>query len=248
MTTVSAGGYAARPRPCGVQNGERGRPGGGRAHPPARAGRRTHHGEPAGRHRGGDLMTDEARVRPPGARCRPRRPARPPTSRTTGCPAVGPPGRSQAAEPAGLPGRARGARGDRRRLLLRRDLGLDKVGDQFSSAADYDGPGTARCRSRCTLVTPRPRSDATSRPPGWSRRSTPSSTRRTPTPTPRASRAGYFPLKKEMAADDVVTILVDPSNLVKDTVTIPRASGSRDTVSDPRGQDEVLEEGLREGA
>ena len=44
-------------------------------------------------------------------------------------------------------------------------------------------------------------------------------------------QAGFFPLKKEMASEDVVEILVDPSNMVKATVTIPEGLRVDDTVA-----------------
>jgi UPF0755 protein len=50
-------------------------------------------------------------------------------------------------------------------------------------------------------------------------------------PESSSIQAGYFPLKKEMASDDVVEILVDPSNMVKATVTIPEGLRVPDTVA-----------------
>jgi UPF0755 protein len=44
-------------------------------------------------------------------------------------------------------------------------------------------------------------------------------------------QVGYFPLKKKMAAADVVDILVDPDNIVKDSVTIPEGLRVVDTVA-----------------
>ncbi|MEP9364781.1 endolytic transglycosylase MltG [Nocardioides sp. CN2-186] len=44
-------------------------------------------------------------------------------------------------------------------------------------------------------------------------------------------QVGFYPLKKEMAADDVVEILVDPDNQVKDTVTIPEGLRAVDTIA-----------------
>ena len=44
-------------------------------------------------------------------------------------------------------------------------------------------------------------------------------------------QVGFYPLKKEMAADDVVEILVDPGSMVKDTVTIPEGLRAEDTIA-----------------
>ena len=99
--------------------------------------------------------------------------------------------------------------------------GIDKVGDQFSSAADYDGPGHGkvtfevvsgdsaasigrRLKEQGVVASVDAFVEAANGNPDWSN-----------------LQAGYFPLKKEMQAEDAVAILVDPSNMVKSTVTIP---------------------------
>jgi peptidoglycan lytic transglycosylase G len=99
--------------------------------------------------------------------------------------------------------------------------GIDKVGDQFSSAADYNGPGHGkvtfevvsgdsaaaigrRLKDQGVVASVDAFIDAANGSPDWAN-----------------LQAGSFPLKKEMAADDVVAVLVDPSNMVKSTVVIP---------------------------
>jgi UPF0755 protein len=99
--------------------------------------------------------------------------------------------------------------------------GMDKIGDQFSDADDYDGPGTGdltfqvhsgdtatvigrNLKSEGVVASVEAFIDAANANPESS-----------------SIQAGYFPLKKEMAAADVVEVLVDPSNMVKDTITIP---------------------------
>jgi UPF0755 protein len=42
---------------------------------------------------------------------------------------------------------------------------------------------------------------------------------------------GYYPLKKEMKASDAVSVLVDPGNMLKDTVTIPEGLRVTDIVA-----------------
>lgn len=98
--------------------------------------------------------------------------------------------------------------------------GVDRVRDQFESAADYAGPGHGKVtfevhqgdtiaemgrnlKEAGVVASVEAFTDAAA--------SNPDSTR---------IQAGFFPLKKEMAAGDVVEILVDPANMVKDTVTI----------------------------
>ncbi|MCB0894703.1 MAG: endolytic transglycosylase MltG [Nocardioides sp.] len=109
--------------------------------------------------------------------------------------------------------------------------GLDKVGDQFSSAADYDGPGHGKVSFQV-----HPGDSATEIGRNLKAAGVVASVdafidAANANPDSSSIQAGYFSLKKEMAADDVVTILVDPSNLVKDTVTIPEGLRVEDTVA-----------------
>ena len=108
--------------------------------------------------------------------------------------------------------------------------GIDKIGDQFESAADYDGPGRGkvtfevvsgdsaaaigrRLKEQGVVASVDAFTEAANANPDWAN-----------------LQAGYFPLRKEMAADDVVEILVDPSNMVVDTVTVPEGLRVVDTV------------------
>jgi UPF0755 protein len=99
--------------------------------------------------------------------------------------------------------------------------GIDKVRDQFGSAEDYPGPGRGNVtyqvvrgatagsigrdlKAAGVVASVDAFVEAANASPDWSN-----------------LQAGYFALKKEMAADDVVEILVDPANMVTDRVTIP---------------------------
>ncbi len=99
--------------------------------------------------------------------------------------------------------------------------GIDKVSDQFAGAEDYPGPGHGEVTfevARGDTVAAMGRNlkdqgvvasvdafiDAAS-----------------VNPESQGIQAGFFPLQKEMKAADVVDVLVDPSNMVKATVTIP---------------------------
>src|SRR6478735_3769301 len=99
--------------------------------------------------------------------------------------------------------------------------GMGVLKDQFDSADDYPGPGHGRVsfevhegdtiaqmgrnlKSAGVVASVESFTDAAS--------ANEDSTK---------IQVGFYPLKKEMAADDVVEILVDPDNQVKDTVTIP---------------------------
>lgn len=99
--------------------------------------------------------------------------------------------------------------------------GIGKVRDQFGSAEDYPGPGRGNVsyqvvsgatagsigrdlKAAGVVASVDAFVEAANASPDWSN-----------------LQAGYFALKKEMAADDVVEILVDPANMVTDRVTIP---------------------------
>lgn len=108
--------------------------------------------------------------------------------------------------------------------------GIDKVSDQFDSAEDYPGPGRGHLtyqvvsgataasigrdlKAEGVVASVDAFVEAASSSPDWSN-----------------LQAGYFALKKQMAAADAVEILVDPDNMVKDTVTIPEGLRVADIV------------------
>ena len=109
--------------------------------------------------------------------------------------------------------------------------GMDKIGDQFSSADDYPGPGSGEVtfevksgdtvaemgrnlKDQGVVASVQAFIDAA----GANQES-------------QSIQAGYFPLLKEMAAADVVEVLVDPKNMVKDTVTVPEGLRVKDVVA-----------------
>lgn len=109
--------------------------------------------------------------------------------------------------------------------------GIGKIGDQFSSAEDYPGPGSGE-------VTFQVHSGDTATAIGRNLKTegVVASVQAfidaaNANPDSASIQAGYFALKKKMAADDVVEILVDPANMVKATVTIPEGLRVVDIVS-----------------
>ncbi|GAB6985925.1 endolytic transglycosylase MltG [Nocardioides pyridinolyticus] len=109
--------------------------------------------------------------------------------------------------------------------------GIDKIEEQFQSAEDFDGPGRGkvtfevvsgdnaaaigrRLKEQGVVASVEAFTVAANGNPDWAN-----------------LQPGFFALKKEMAADDVVSILVDPSNMVKATVTIPEGLTVEDTVA-----------------
>jgi len=99
--------------------------------------------------------------------------------------------------------------------------GVDWVSDQFADPADYPGPGKGKlvfevesgdvsaqiCRNlkaQKVVASVDACIAAANANPGAG-----------------GIQVGFYPLKKEMSADDAIAVLVDPDNLVKNTVTIP---------------------------
>ncbi|QIG43500.1 endolytic transglycosylase MltG [Nocardioides anomalus] len=99
--------------------------------------------------------------------------------------------------------------------------GIDKIKDQFSSAEDYPGPGgedvtfevkpgdtvsvmARNLKAQDIVASVDAFLDAAAGAPGTD-----------------AIQAGAYPLQKQMKASDVVDVLVDPSNIVTNAVTIP---------------------------
>jgi len=99
--------------------------------------------------------------------------------------------------------------------------GVDWVSDQFADPADYPGPGKGKvvfevesgdvsaqiCRNLKAqkVVSSVDACIAAANA----------------NPDAGGIQVGFYPLKKEMSADDAIAVLVDPDNLVKNTVTIP---------------------------
>ncbi|WP_193605282.1 endolytic transglycosylase MltG [Nocardioides dongkuii] len=99
--------------------------------------------------------------------------------------------------------------------------GLDRLRDQFGDPEDYPGPGRGNVsfevaqgdsvaqmgrnlKEAGVVASVDAFTDAASANPGAS-----------------SIQVGFYPLKKEMPAADVVDVLVDPSNIVTQTVTVP---------------------------
>ncbi|WP_372727052.1 endolytic transglycosylase MltG [Nocardioides sp.] len=99
--------------------------------------------------------------------------------------------------------------------------GVELLSDRFSSAEDFEGPGRGKVvfevesgdsvaamgrnlKDLGVIASVEAFTDAAA----GEERAT-------------AIQVGFYPMKKEMAAADALAILIDPSNLVKSTVTIP---------------------------
>jgi UPF0755 protein len=109
--------------------------------------------------------------------------------------------------------------------------GIDKIGDQFSSAEDYPGPGRGKVNFQVKRGDTVAAMGRNLKAAGVVASVEAFIGAATANPESNSIQAGYFPLRKEMASDDVVEILVDPSNMVKATVTIPEGLRVPDTVA-----------------
>jgi len=109
--------------------------------------------------------------------------------------------------------------------------GIGKIGDQFSSAADYDGPGHGKVTFQVHPGDTAAEMGRNLKAAGVVASVQAFIDAANANADSASIQAGYYPLKKEMAADDVVAILVDPSQQVKDTVTIPEGLRAVDTIA-----------------
>lgn len=108
--------------------------------------------------------------------------------------------------------------------------GLDWVGDQFGSADDYPGPGSGS-------VSFEVEQGDTAAAIGRNLKSagvvaSVDAFLEVASAEPKSSKiqVGTYEMKKEMAAADALAILIDPDNLVKNTVTIPEGLRLEDIV------------------
>lgn len=109
--------------------------------------------------------------------------------------------------------------------------GIDKIGDQFSSAEDYPGPGSGEVTFQVHSGDTATAMGRNLKEEGVVASVEAFIDAANANPESPSIQAGYFPLRKEMAAADVVDILVDPANMVKATVTIPEGLRVVDIVS-----------------
>ncbi len=100
--------------------------------------------------------------------------------------------------------------------------GIDAIRNQFEEAADYSGPGQGKVNFQ--VVSGDSISDMGSNLVEADVVASLESFTAAAAADPEGSRGiqvGFYELKKQMKAADVVAILVDPSNIVSSTVTVP---------------------------
>jgi UPF0755 protein len=99
--------------------------------------------------------------------------------------------------------------------------GIDALKDQFSSAQDYSGPGTGKVSFEVHRGDTAATMGRNLKAAGVVASVDAFIGAANANPDASKIQAGFFSLKKEMAAADVVEILVNPDNIVKNTITIP---------------------------
>ena len=116
-------------------------------------------------------------------------------------------------------------------LYLGVTWGLGKVRDQFSSADDYAGPGTGKVTFQVHPGDTAAQMGRNLKSAGVVASVEAFINAANANPESSGIQAGYYPLKKRMSAADVVDVLVDPGNLVQNTVTVPEGLRAVDTVA-----------------
>ena len=126
--------------------------------------------------------------------------------------------------------------------------GIDKIKDQFSSAEDYPGPGSGEVNFEVKQGDSIAEMGRGLKAAGVVASVDAFIDAAGANPEAGSIQAGFYPLKKEMKASDVVAILVDPDNIVTTNVTIPEGLRVKRRRR-PAGREDRLPEGrVREGA
>ena len=108
---------------------------------------------------------------------------------------------------------------------------IGKLGDQFSSAEDYPGPGSGEVTFEVKKGDTVSAMGRNLKAAGVVASVESFVDAASANQDSNSIQTGFFPLRKEMASEDVVAILVDPANIVKDTVTIPEGLQVKATVA-----------------
>ncbi len=99
--------------------------------------------------------------------------------------------------------------------------GVDFISDQFSSAEDFSGPGTGEVTFEVDEGDTIAEMGRDLKADGVVASVQAFIDAAAAEPDSNGIQVGFYPMQKEMAAADVIAILVDPANLVKSTVTVP---------------------------
>ena len=99
--------------------------------------------------------------------------------------------------------------------------GLAKLKDQFAGAEDYAGPGSGKVSFQVHEGDSAAAMGRNLKAAGVVASVDAFIAAANANPDSASIQAGYYPLKKQMKASDVVDVLVDPKNMLKSVVTVP---------------------------
>ncbi len=109
--------------------------------------------------------------------------------------------------------------------------GVALVRDQFASAPDFPGPGHGKVSFQVHDGDSIAQMGRNLKQAGVVASVQSFTDAATANPDSTSIQVGFYSLKKEMKSSDVVTVLVDPGNIVKDTVTVPEGLRVADIVA-----------------
>lgn len=108
---------------------------------------------------------------------------------------------------------------------------VSMIKDQFASPEDYAGPGHGKLTFEVHEGDSASAMGRNLKSQGVVASVDAFTSAAADNPNSSAIQPGFYPLKKEMKSADVVSVLVDPTNLLKNTVTIPEGLRVEDIVS-----------------
>lgn len=115
-------------------------------------------------------------------------------------------------------------------LYLVGTWGIGVLRDRFGSPEDYPGPGSGKVTFQVHSGDTATRIGQNLKAAGVVASVDAFIDAANAEPESSSIQAGFFPLKKKMAAADVVAVLIDPANMVTSTVTIPEGLRVEDIV------------------
>ena len=108
--------------------------------------------------------------------------------------------------------------------------GVDWVSDQFTSAADYPGPGSGSVTFEVKEGDTTAEMGRNLKDDGVVKSVQAFLDAAAAEPDSAGIQVGFYEMKKEMAAEDALAVLLDPSGQIKSTVTIPEGLRVKDVV------------------
>jgi UPF0755 protein len=107
-------------------------------------------------------------------------------------------------------------------------MGVEKISEALSSADDFPGPGSGSVIFEVQQGDTIAAMGRSLKEQGIVKSVDAFTAAAAEEPASTGIQVGYYEMRKEMAAEDVVTILIDPANLVRNTVAIPEGLRATD--------------------